>query len=676
MPAQSKAQQRFMGMVHAAQKGELENPSPEVEKAADSMSDADAKDYASTKHKGLPNHVKKENMEKQLKEIIRQTYRESLRESINEDATELPQATIPASVKAKLEIAIDKIKDSKLSNNAKLQLIAQVVDALGVDKSQLSNIANKIRSKMESVNEGYPTDLKVGSVIMGQGFTMLKGIEGGKYYKVVEMDDYSATLVPSDKSGNVKGSKKVRHKLDSIEGGIKTAKRGDENGIVVVKESVNENKTYSNKFAAWFSGTVLNSVKHPTYGKHQLTADQIANAPADYKNKLFKAIETAVKNGDITPDIIKKNESVVKEAVSHEAMGIAKWTNTRQEAVQKFIDDNNLNAKEILTHVTKGKLPERIRFVQALVGTPNNSSFKWYVKNYTNESVVTESVAFNKKIKSELDSYLKSFKEGTPTHQWAVKEILKAALTDANFHSEAKKVDSLFSRAKYEEDSAQEKSYQNAVERKGIAIANKAKWDGYEIIDAISFYTSMTIGHPLGQKVNSLKESVTEGKKAFKVNPPIGKAKYSISSHNGSSTHNDGSDFWDIKIFKNKVDLEKGIKDFKSKGFIEESLIKEDIKSDINKFLDKLNKEFPEQEYTTDFKGGKYARIVQQNRKYSGNRSAWGFVSMEDNPSKGFKKGDLLKAAGFNTPAKGARGNILDGTAKYDKYSPIYLRGN
>jgi hypothetical protein len=58
MPAQSKAQQRFMGMVHAAQKGDMENPSPEVAKAADSMSDKDAKDFASTKHAGLPDHVK------------------------------------------------------------------------------------------------------------------------------------------------------------------------------------------------------------------------------------------------------------------------------------------------------------------------------------------------------------------------------------------------------------------------------------------------------------------------------------------------------------------------------------------------------------------------------------------------------------------------------------------
>ena len=59
MPAQSKAQQRFMGMVHAAQKGE-EPASPEVAKVAKSMDDKDAKDFASTSHKGLPNRVKQE----------------------------------------------------------------------------------------------------------------------------------------------------------------------------------------------------------------------------------------------------------------------------------------------------------------------------------------------------------------------------------------------------------------------------------------------------------------------------------------------------------------------------------------------------------------------------------------------------------------------------------------
>jgi len=60
--SKSVAQQQFMGMVHAAQKGELKNPSPAVEKAANSMSDKDAKDFASTKHEGLPQHVKKESI--------------------------------------------------------------------------------------------------------------------------------------------------------------------------------------------------------------------------------------------------------------------------------------------------------------------------------------------------------------------------------------------------------------------------------------------------------------------------------------------------------------------------------------------------------------------------------------------------------------------------------------
>jgi hypothetical protein len=68
MPSQSKAQQRFMGMVHAAQKGELDNPSPEVAKVAKDMSDKDAKDYASTSHKGLPNHVKQEILNRLKKE--------------------------------------------------------------------------------------------------------------------------------------------------------------------------------------------------------------------------------------------------------------------------------------------------------------------------------------------------------------------------------------------------------------------------------------------------------------------------------------------------------------------------------------------------------------------------------------------------------------------------------
>ena len=51
--AKSKAQQRFMGAVlHAKRTGEASTP--EVAKAAGSMKTKDVKDFASTKHKGLP----------------------------------------------------------------------------------------------------------------------------------------------------------------------------------------------------------------------------------------------------------------------------------------------------------------------------------------------------------------------------------------------------------------------------------------------------------------------------------------------------------------------------------------------------------------------------------------------------------------------------------------------
>ncbi len=48
----------------------------------------------------------------------------------------------------------------------------------------------------------------------------------------------------------------------------------------------------------------------------------------------------------------------------------------------------------------------------------------------------------------------------------------------------------------------------------------------------------------------------------------IGKAKYVVSYHNGINTHNDGSPFFDIEIFSNKVKLNVFIKTLLSKGYV------------------------------------------------------------------------------------------------------------
>ena len=65
--AVSKKQQKFMGMVHATQKGE-KAPSKEVAKTAKSMGKKDAEDFASTKHKGLPEKKKPEGKKDASKE--------------------------------------------------------------------------------------------------------------------------------------------------------------------------------------------------------------------------------------------------------------------------------------------------------------------------------------------------------------------------------------------------------------------------------------------------------------------------------------------------------------------------------------------------------------------------------------------------------------------------------
>ena len=79
MPAQSKSQQKLMGIVHAIQKGEADPKdfSKDAQQMAKDMKPKDVKDFASTSHKGLPDEKKKEEIKK-LKERIRTLVREKM----------------------------------------------------------------------------------------------------------------------------------------------------------------------------------------------------------------------------------------------------------------------------------------------------------------------------------------------------------------------------------------------------------------------------------------------------------------------------------------------------------------------------------------------------------------------------------------------------------------------
>ena len=90
------------------------------------------------------------------------------------------------------------------------------------------------------------------------------------------------------------------------------------------------------------------------------------------------------------------NEESVNEAASKEAMGIAGFTGTRGIAVQKFIDDYNLDSKKLFNFVKKGKLKDRLAFVTAIAGKPGNK-YQGDIVGMFGESVINEGYSTEEK---------------------------------------------------------------------------------------------------------------------------------------------------------------------------------------------------------------------------------------------------------------------------------------
>ena len=105
--------------------------------------------------------------------------------------------------------------------------------------------------------------------------------------------------------------------------------------------------------------------------------------------KGYEMVGTKKKDGREVPNCVPVKENVVSETTGREAKEIARLTGTRDSIVQKFIDDFNLNAKNLFNFIAKGKEKVRKDFATAMSGRPGNKYQGDFVGMF-GESIVNE----------------------------------------------------------------------------------------------------------------------------------------------------------------------------------------------------------------------------------------------------------------------------------------------
>ena len=161
MPAVSKKQQQFFGIVRAIQKGEQAPTTPETAKAAADMKKSDVKKFASTKHKGLPNKVvQKEESNPRIPRKKGQPAGSKKHSDLYTD--ENPKGTIHGlgfKDVATAKASVSKIRNSSRSHAHKIQA-AVAMEQRAREMGKTSEAAvyrkfiNTMKKKTKSMNEG------------------------------------------------------------------------------------------------------------------------------------------------------------------------------------------------------------------------------------------------------------------------------------------------------------------------------------------------------------------------------------------------------------------------------------------------------------------------------------------------------------------------------------------
>jgi len=211
MPAASKQQQKFMGIVRAIQKGDVPASkfSKAAQKAAKSMSKGSVKKYAATKHDDLPKKVK-----------------EMYESMLNEN---------PAVIATAARMAIQNKQGKKVSVNTARQSSYASKDPSAHKKAK--SIFQRIKDKFSKKKDDKPKKQSASTTAADFRRMRKEAVYKFKGMTATNMDELDAML----SRAGIKGTpdfNKMTYTVDS--GNVKLDKIMKKKGGKKIKESVNE----------------------------------------------------------------------------------------------------------------------------------------------------------------------------------------------------------------------------------------------------------------------------------------------------------------------------------------------------------------------------------------------------------------------------------------------------
>ena len=284
MPALSKKQQKFFGIVRAIQKGEMAPTTPETAKAAADMKKGDVKKFASTKHKGLPEKKKIEE-DRQIKKIIKQLRKSVKAHDKQADTLEkkIEEESNPRIPRKKGQPANSK-KHSDLytDENPKGTIHGLGFKNVATAKASVSKIRNSSRSHAHKIQAAVAMEQRARE--------MGKTSEAAVYRKYINSMKKKTKKMNEEKSGD--------HEPEMIRNQLKTAGRASKR---IVKHSRKKDN-----FKAWVQSKITKASDYLDTAADYLDSKEVKEAANPAQQA---AIAISMKKKGIKPKNVKEQIS-------------------------------------------------------------------------------------------------------------------------------------------------------------------------------------------------------------------------------------------------------------------------------------------------------------------------------------------------------------------------------